>query len=410
MYGLYYRVENHILFKKNKDLYITLWYRLFFIPNLISVFSLLFLCSCAPCLKCNCLTVQKCRLDSLTQGLPITMMWYNVENLFDTIDNPHKNDQEFLPSGLKEWHRYRYYQKLNHLSEVIASIPSDRLTSLSETCEVNNESDFWQMLPAVIGLCEVESKECLNDLTSKTMLNQLHYRSVITQCSDARGINIALLYDPTKVTLIKSYFLSVDSTLQTRDVLVAEIVIPNRQKELSDSLYLFLNHWPSRRGGSKASGKKRIQVANALAKEIHKVRERNTKAKILIMGDFNTYANSKELSMFSSNSLMYRVPTEPVSSIHKKIFSSLTTRSSILCNQYAIRGSYMYQGRWGSLDHFFVSSNLINNITYSTLFVRNWMIDKGKRLGGYQPRRTYLGPRYIGGYSDHLPLLLYLSF
>jgi len=382
--------------------------RFLFIATVVcSVFN-----SCAPfpCSSNHILISGNYKLNDSSQGLPMTMMWYNVENLFDTIDNPFKNDQEFLPSGSKQWHRYKYVQKLNHLSEVIASIPSDQLMTDTAPPIPNDGSNYWQMMPAVIGMCEVESKQCLDDLTNRTMLKPMHYRSIITHSSDARGINIALLYDPMKLRLIKSYSLHVDSTLHTRDILVAEMSVFNPKSLSRDSLYLFLNHWPSRRGGPKVSEQKRIRVEQVLINEIQKVRRKNKTAKMIVMGDFNTYASSKELSIFTRDYLMCRLPAEPKSTIHNKMFPSVETRSKILCDEYAITGSYLYQGRWGSLDHVFISPNLVEHVEYSTLFVRDWMLDKGKRLGGYQPRRTYLGPRYIGGYSDHLPLLLYLTF
>lgn len=412
MYNLHDSLRMRFSVKRNPESNCTILCRHHFVPKLmlILLFVPFILDSCISPSQYNVFASKTFKTDSLSKGLPVTMMWYNVENLFDTIDNPYKNDQEFLPSGVKKWNHYKYHQKLNHLSEVIASTPSDRLILNFGVSQISNGSDYWQMIPAVIGMCEVESKQCLNDLTSKTMLKQMHYRSIITQCNDARGINIALLYDPAKVKLVKSYCLSVDSTLHTRDILVAELSVFNQNTVSSDSLYLLLNHWPSRRGGAKISGEKRIQVEGILLNEIDKIREINPKAKIVIMGDFNTYADSRELRIFSYDYLMCRVPSEPVSPIHNKIFPSLSTRSKVLCEQYAITGSYLYQGRWGSLDHFFVSSSLMNHVKYSTLFVRDWMIDKGKRMGGYQPLRTYLGPRYIGGYSDHLPLLLYLSF
>ena len=410
---------NYLSTKRYLSLNNYLLFRIHFILKLVLVLLIVLsvLTSCISSSQNRVLTSGTYRMDSLGEIIPMTVMWYNVENLFDTIDNPYKNDQEFLPLGAKAWHRYRYYQKLNHLSEVIASVPSDRLTSISAISRSSNVTstgtsiggDYWQMMPAVIGMCEVESEQCLNDLTNRTMLKQMHYRSIITQSSDARGINIALLYDPTKIRLVNSYCLSVDSTLQTRDILVAKMSVVYQNSASADSLYLLLNHWPSRRGGAKVSSKKRAQVESVLLNEIDKIREKNAKAKIVIMGDFNTYADSKELRLFSHDYSMYRIPTEPASSIHNKLFPSLGTPSKILCEQYVITGSYLYQGRWGSLDHFFVSSNLMHQVEYSTLFVRDWMIDKAKRMGGYQPRRTYLGPRYIGGYSDHLPLLLYLT-
>jgi len=203
------------------------------------------------------------------------VMFYNVENLFDTFDNPEKDDNDFLPEGAMRWTAGRYYNKLNNIAKVI--------TSAGE----------WDT-PALVGLCEVENEKVMKDLTQYSPLRKMNYRSIITNSPDTRGINVALLYQRDKFKYLEhnTYTIrfSYNARKRTRDILHV-----TGQVSMQDTLDVFVCHFPSRRGGETESEQDRLFVASVLKAKSDSLMQIRKNACIVIMGDFNDEPSNRSL-------------------------------------------------------------------------------------------------------------------
>lgn len=302
-----------------------------------------------------------------------TIMSYNVENLFDTIDNPQKFDEEFTPAGKKNWNTQRYYKKLNNLARVIKS--------------VNN-----QELPEIIGIVEAENKQVLEDLAKTNDLRTAHYQVILEESPDFRGIDCGLLYNPDQFKYLSHQTFKVvfpdNPKKTTRDVLYV------KGKVKKDIVHIFVNHWSSRRGGEEKSKPNRVACAKTLKKVIDSVKAVNPDAKIIALGDFNDEPTNKSIRQVlnatnnSANELvniMYNYPNK---------------------NQ----GSYYYRGNYSMIDNFIVSSSLITakkgfRLKNGEGFILHpeFLCYKNKS-GDMTPNRTYGGKNYYGGYSDHFAI------
>ncbi|MCL1932806.1 MAG: endonuclease [Candidatus Azobacteroides sp.] len=310
------------------------------------------------------------------------VMFYNTENLFDTIDNPKKNDNDFLPEGAMHWTIGRYQNKLNNIAKVI--------TSAGE----------WKT-PALVGLCEVENDKVIKDLTQNSPLRKMNYRYVITNSPDVRGINVALLYQREKFKYLehKSYMIRFPHNTRkyTRNILHVTGQVSDR-----DTLDVFVCHFPSRRGGEKESEPDRLYVASIIKAKSDSLMQIRKNACIVIMGDFNDEPSDASISKILN--------AQPISNnINRQdlynLFSSFEKRKNT--------GSYKYQRQWNMLDQIIVSGNLITGGQSiralphtATIFYRDFMTIEDKTYGGKRPKKTYQGRKHEGGYSDHFPVLV----
>ena len=171
------------------------------------------------------------------------VMSYNVENCFDTADNPDVADEEFLPSGERYWTEGRYYRKLQHIAQVIQS------------------AGGWNT-PALVGLCEVENDSVMHHLLTRTSLRQLDYRYCITHGQDQRGINVALLYQRDQFRWLGAE--EIEITLPQKERPTRNILHVWGEIQTSDTVDVFVCHMPSRSGGEIASRPKRLLAANRL--------------------------------------------------------------------------------------------------------------------------------------------------
>lgn len=310
--------------------------------------------------------------DEPRDNQTLRIVFYNVENLFDTINDPLKRDEEFLPEAERRWNGYKYWDKLNRLSKVIAN------------------TGGWQ-LPDVVGVCEIENDTVLQDLMAKDALRKGDFQSIHFDSPDARGIDVGLLYNTSRLTLIYREALGVtipsEPDFKTRDILYTKLAFKK------DTLHCFINHWPSRRGGAKASEYKRIRAANTLKAKIDSLQNKDKTANIIVMGDFNdepTNASIKEhLLMPGSGQLIDLM--EPLPSTY---------------------GTHKYQGHWSYLDQFIITSHLLSDAGNARSFVfwQEWMLEKDSKHPGYYPKRSWRGIYYHYGFSDHLPIILDLKF
>jgi len=310
------------------------------------------------------------------------VMFYNTENFFDTIDNPRKNDNEFLPEGAMHWTPGRYQNKLNNIAKVISS------------------AGEWDT-PALVGVCEVENEKVLDDLTLHSPLRKMSYRYVITNSPDPRGINVALLYQRDKFKYIgkQEYVIHFpyNARKHTRNILHVTGLVSAR-----DTLDVFVCHFPSRRGGEEESEPDRLLAASILKAKADSVMRIRKNACILIMGDFNDEPSNRSISEV----LRARAVSNDI--VPHGLYNLLTPfekRKNI--------GSYKYQRQWNMLDQIIVSGNLIvgnrsiKALPYTaTIFYRNFMLVDDKTYGGKRPKKTYHGRKHEGGYSDHLPVIV----
>ena len=282
----------------------------------------------------------------------LTIISYNVENLFDCQHDTLKNDSSFLPDGMHHWTYYRYQTKLDRIAQVIVNISG------------------WESAE-MVGLCEVENERCLRDLCYR--LKRFHYKFVHYESADKRGIDVALLYDSTKVKILDSKPLRVD--LQgdvTRDILYVEALVGNQ-----DTLHAMVCHLPSKLGGAAATEGKRNAAKQVIQQQVDSILRMQSEAKIVVMGDMNSEVKDDLQGM--SNMM-------------------------IGCEKEG-RGTHKYKGIWSCLDQFYLSTTLKNNANV-IIFSPEWLLEEDTKYLDYQPKRTYVGYRYHDGYSDHLPIVL----
>lgn len=305
---------------------------------------------------------------------------YNVENLFDTSDDPDKEDDEFTPQGMKHWTSSRY---------------SDKLLKLAQALQGVGEGG----LPVFIGLTEVENRGAAEDLISQPALAGGDYGVIHQDSPDRRGIDVAFLYRKSYFTPLDSGFFPVlfpeDSTLQTRDILYVSGVLDGL-----DTLHFFLCHFPSMYGGEARSEWKRRRAAAVLRAKIDSLQARCADAAVVVLGDLNGKANTEA----QTDVLGTKSPDQGISP------DQLYNTGYYLLG--ATYGSYRYRGAWQTLDHIIVSGVLLNGKNglkaeeKVSVFSAPSLLEEDKKYSGYKPRPTYRGPFYIGGCSDHLPLYL----
>lgn len=314
------------------------------------------------------------------------IMFYNVENLFDTQDNPQNNDQDFLPNSPRSWTASRYNKKINEIAKVIIAIGR------------------WQP-PELIGLCEVENRQVLLDLSQKSPLKKADYGIIHRDSPDERGIDVALLYRKERFTPIDYQHIEVHFPFnpddRTRDLLYVHGHTPD-----NDSLHLFICHWPSQRGGRKASQPKRQHVAQIIRRQIDSLQQTYRHPAIIIMGDLNTFPQARPLihDLKATDHL-------PEAYLPDSLYNLSTA-----CFKRHKTGTHKYSGHWQMLDQIIVSGSLLNQqqALYTSpedmhIFAPPFLLEADKRYMGYQPKRCYRGPAYHGGFSDHLPVFLNFS-
>ena len=329
---------------------------------------------------------------NLTAQSDFRIVFYNVENLFDTVSNPDKDDDDFTPDGRMNWTPRKYWEKQRNITRVITAIGG-------------------MQSPALVGLAEVENDSVLYDLTRRSPLRAQQYEFIISNSPDRRGINVALLYQRHQFRLLEHNEYEIifrnRSTRPTRNILHAVGEIIN-----GDTLDVFVCHFPSRVGGQRETEPARMDAAALLRQKVDSLFIVRQTANIIIMGDFNDYPNNRSM-----------VQVLDARNINDELEHSGNRRSQIeahaLYNMFLHRmrernfGTYKFQGQWGIIDHFIVSGNLLKN-NHSTrvknneahIFKADFLLEPDERHGGQRPFRTNIGPRYIGGFSDHLPIYI----
>lgn len=307
--------------------------------------------------------------------------FYNCENLFDLVDDSLTRDEAFTPEGDYRYTFSRYKKKSNGIAKTIAALGGWR------------PAEF-------VGLCEVESKWVLDGLTRFSPLENVNYQIIHEESPDRRGIDIACIYNPERFNLILYKYHRIrfphDTTRTTRDMLYVKGIIPN-----DDTLHIFINHWPSRYGGQFASEASRHYVADVLRSKVDSLNELYNSPHILVMGDFNDEPDDLSL----------------VDHLRAKAPFTECSQNDLINLMYPIKykyGTHSFGGEWGVLDHVIVSNSLLlSKGTYTEpsrvgIFNAPWLLTKNAANNDV-PFRTFQGPAYKGGYSDHLPIFLDLK-
>lgn len=295
-------------------------------------------------------------------ALAAVVMFWNVENFFDPFDDPLKNDDEFTATAVRNWNWTRFEAKRDGIAQTILAA-----------------GDAWGELPALVGLAEVENRFVVSQLVGKTLLDEMKYGYVHRESPDVRGIDVALLYrkDRFRVTAVDS--LRVPG-VHTRDLLYVRLrEIPGQAG--NDALHVFVVHLPSKRGGAQASRNRRTAALTVLEQAVDSLLQNDPQARIVAMGDFNdTECAVRGLYPAPRDTAAAVAPTAP--------------------------GTLRYHGRWEQIDHFFLSPAVDAAMR---IFAPPFLLEPDKAWLGAKPRRTYVGPRYNGGLSDHLPLILRIT-
>lgn len=309
-------------------------------------------------------------------------VFYNVENLFDTHNDPLTNDDEFTPEGLRRWTRGRYYRKINRIAQAISYIGE------------------WES-PFLVGLCEVENNLVVDDLVLHSPLRKMQYRYVMTDSPDPRGIDVALLYQRDRFRYLSHecipVFLSEAPLKRTRDILHVTGLV-----QTGDTLDVYVCHFPSRRGSSSATKVDRRDAALQLKQSVDTLLCQRPYAHVLLMGDFNDEPSDKNLKeVLSAKAIPLRIRPDEL----YNVFLPSDRKS----------GSYKYQDRWFLFDQIIVSGSLLHReSSFQVLPLSATVCDSGslkiddRTNGGQRPWKTHHGYTYEGGYSDHLPV--YVDF
>ncbi len=308
------------------------------------------------------------------------IMFYNVENLFDTIDDPLTNDADFLPDSRIAWNTERYDLKLAHTGKVIAAV---------------GDGNY----PAIVGMAEVENRRVLEDLLKTNELSASKYEIIQKDSPDERGIDCAMLYrkgffKPTSIRTIPVIFPFAKDD-HTRDILYVKGKTKLSKKE---TLHIFVNHWPSRYGGQATSNPLRLFTAQLLKNVTDSILSVNPDARIIIMGDLNDEPGDQ-----SVRSGLHALPVEG----KIKPYSLY----NLMYKEYEDGEGTLYYKDWDMFDQFIVSSALLNaskgievSKNKGNIFNPEWLMFKSKD-GTLRPNRT-AAKDYYGGYSDHLPVYI----
>lgn len=307
------------------------------------------------------------------------IVFYNAENFFDCSHDSLKSDQEFLPGGIRGWTPSRYFRKAGNIARVLAAVGEDEF-------------------PEIVGLAEVENDACLKTLVLSSPLKNAGYSFVHEESNDARGVDVCLLYNRYRFQLMGKEALVVsfedEPHKKTRDVLHVW-----GRTSSGRELHFFVCHFPSRLGGETESETYRRQVAKRLRSSVDSVFAQDSTANLVIMGDFNDYPSNLSLKA-DLNALDPReAPLE------KHLYNLMLPMDGI-----PGIGTNKHLADWGILDQLHISTNLLNKTAGAHIFIPEFLLLEDERWLGKKPFRTYNGMVYQGGYSDHLPVWLDLSF
>ena len=322
------------------------------------------------------------------QDKPYSVVFYNLENLFDIYNDPETHDDEFTPQGVKQWNDTRYQKKLTNMERVLFDVAAQQ-----------------KEYPIVIGVSEIENRSVLEDLISQPKLKGANYRICHYDSPDARGVDVAFLYRPDvfKIQGSDNIKLHVEGlpNFRTRDLVVMWGTIEN------EPFYFLVSHWPSRLGGKEASQFKR----DACAKQIREIKDsllrENPATKVIVMGDFNDDATDDSIvEVMGAKGKVKELEEGDFFNPYNEML-----RAGL--------GTLAYQDEWNLFDNICVTENLVNaergtlriikgKKFYGNIFTRPYMLQLEGQYKNY-PLRTFVTNNFQNGFSDHFPVYIYIG-
>jgi predicted extracellular nuclease len=311
----------------------------------------------------------------------IRVMFYNVENLFNPTEDSITSDEEYQPTGMRGWTYNRLKRKQINIAKVVLAVGG------------------WDP-PELIGVCEVEDYSVLYGLANDTPLKNFGYKIVHRDSPDPRGIDVALLYRPDKFKVLFSRPFPIrfpfDTASRTRDILYVKGIACKR-----DTVNIFVNHWPSKFGGATTTIPKRKYVASVLRILSDSLLTMNPNANILIMGDLNDSPYDESVSK------VLQAKMDSTNLAHNDLYNMLAG-----VGLSWKKGTIKFREEWETIDHIIVSKTLLSHTTPHgmQIFDAPFLLQDDEVWFGKKPFRTYYGAKYIGGFSDHLPVYSDFSF
>lgn len=296
------------------------------------------------------------------------VMFWNLENFFDWTDQgTGESDREFSSMGERYWTRKKFYAKCDAISKTMMCM-----------------ADRYGRMPDVAGFAEVENRRVLKMLLESTLLRKYGYEIVHFESGDRRGIDVALIYRTEVFDKVGEAVRTPEfegEKMDTRDILTVKL----RRKSDGENVNFIVNHHPSKFGGSKVSEGRRTAVMKSLSELCDSLLKSPENAEIVAMGDFNDNPDGEQFALMEG---------------------ILVNKSGILYEEG--EGTIRYEGRWDLIDMFFTSPDLAGR---SEMHIERvpFLMMRERKHPGEKPFRTYSGPRYIGGVSDHCPIILWIS-
>lgn len=324
-----------------------------------------------------------CAQDTKQEYKLAIIGFYNLENLFDTIDNPSVNDEEFTPNGPRNYNSTIYLDKLNKLATVISQMGADKSPDG----------------PAILGVAEVENDTVLKDLVRHKLIEKRNYKIVHYDSKDARGIDVGLLYNPKYFTVEASNKLFVQLPSGSKDAYYTRDILWVKGQFDGETIHVYVNHWPSRSGGEERSAPGREAAAQVCRNHMDSISKLDPNAKFVVMGDLNDDPTNNSVSgIINAKGRLKDVVKggmfNPWTELYKKGIGTLA-----------------YQDAWGLFDQILIAYPWLNKdqngyfYYQQHIFNKEYMVENTGRYKGY-PMRTWDGNTYRGGYSDHFPTYL----
>ncbi len=313
--------------------------------------------------------------------------FYNLENFYDTLDDPNIDDEEFLPSGTRNYNADIYLNKVTKLASVIQRIGTD-----DEKIPCPDGAAF-------IGVAEIENKHVLEDLVNHPLIKSRNYKIVHYNSKDRRGIDVAFLYNPKYFVVEDSKALYVSLPTGSKDAYYTRDVLWVKGKFDGETVHIYVNHWPSRVGGEERSAPGRAAAAAVCKKHIDSLMLAEGETKYIVMGDLNDDPISPSLTQVLQSKNSFEA-TKPGNLYNPWV--------EMYKNGY---GTLAYQDAWGLFDQIVISHKFLDKQQDGFFFRKQFIFNREfltENIGKYKgyPMRTWDGLTYRGGYSDHFPTYL----
>ncbi len=329
-----------------------------------------------------CLLTVSLSSQNVQSPRNLNILFYNTENLFDTLDDPETQDDEFLPQAKRRWTDTRLKLKLDHIAQVIIV-----------SCGYE--------APAIVGVCEVENRLVLESLVRDTPLEKLGYGIIHKDSPDERGIDVAMLYRKKDIEPLEYHYYPLrddqGKILKTREILYVTVRVKS-----GDTLHLFFNHWPSRYGGQAETEPLRVLAGRTLSKLTAPLLKEPGRTFIVIMGDFNDQPQNRSI----------REGLGAKSTDNPEVTGELVNLSVL----WTPEGTLKFRQSWQIFDQVIVSDYLLKGDKLhvdpedAQIVSPDFLFEPDPKFKGKRLFRTYYGYKFQGGFSDHFPVRLLITY